>query len=257
MCDGPAAGSTACSFCTTINAKLATAITQATAEATACRRQGDTSPHYTAPGQKRKQSALLRSAFGTLLGAQAMCSIAAEALLPGTANQFFTLANVDEHGGAWVCETSAAADMLCGSGSDGDSSDVNVQQPVSGAAYPPTGTGGNSSMHTSSNNNTNNSSTNSTMAASSARNCAICGGYVDQFAARVRAGKANITRAAIAEFCIEQQVREYTAGIAAGAPDELVEDSCEQRYSQYQWCDVQVSSRRLVPRCVHHPSWCW
>lgn len=228
--------SSSCKFCQQIQAKLQPAMGLVAEGARFCKANGDASPHYGTTGVYNKQALLLKSALSILLESRTTCNMAADALMPGSGPPLLSAANVAAHGGAWICNATTRADQLCDNGGSYNSSeDSSGNTMVDARNYTGSHTDGVTMI---SNTTTANNPSDGYMGA--ARNCSTCGAYVEEFAAAVAAGTYSYQRADVQSFCMGKNMQEYQAAIAAGQPDDFVEDICAINWERYNWCDPEV-----------------
>lgn len=179
---------------------------EASDEARYCKANGDSSPQYTDKGVLANQASLLRSALRKVLQSDVVCNTVAEAMLPAAGAAILTAANVQAHGGAWVCDASGIAELLC----DRNSTDSNNDA-----------TGGDST--------------------SKSRDCRKCGSFMEQFAELAAAGTVSYTRKSVTSYCMQLQLMEYQAAQALGKTSDLDQDSCASSMERYNRCNPEVS----------------
>lgn len=96
-------------------------------EASYCSSAGDPSPQYSALALRTQHITLLRTALTQILQTSTMCSMVADQVLaidPTTKQPLLSAEHIQAYGGAWVCNHTAMADMLCDGGQNGGAAPI-------------------------------------------------------------------------------------------------------------------------------------
>jgi hypothetical protein len=126
--------------------------------------------------------------------ATTMCSMVAAQVLatdPVTDQPLLSAENVQQHGGAWVCNATAMAETLCDGGD---------KRPAGAVGY---------------------SSFSNDGAMVARRDCTTCGQYMEEFAKRAAAGDATYSKADVIGFCMEKTSNELQGGGGSSQLDSL------------------------------------